>query len=157
MRKLLIATAFILLITPSCKKKDSSGLPAGVGFTLDGSSVTLNFTRAVKSSSGSIYTLQFYGFIGAQNASNELEGQIQAQSPITAKTYTEAGTTEMAGLAYFIYSPYSFYQQFGSATNPVTITITTITDTNVQGTFKGDISNGTSTKVVAGGTFNINF
>jgi hypothetical protein len=157
MRNLILATAIVLLIAPSCKKKDSGGLPAGVGFSLDGSNLTLNFTRAVKSSSGSIYTLQFYGFVGAQNASNELEGQIQAQSPITAKAYTEGGATESAGLAYFIYSPYSVFQNTGSTTNPVTITITSITSTNVQGTFKGDISDGTTTKVVANGTFNINF
>jgi len=119
--------------------------------------MSLNSARAVQSSSGSIYTLQFYGYIGAGGASNELIGQIQAQSPITAMTYTEEGTTEMAGLGYFIFPSGTAYSNNHSATNPVTITITSITSTNVQGTFKGDIFNGADKKVLASGTFNLNF
>lgn len=159
MRKLFIAVVIILLAAPSCKKSSgSNGIPVGINFKLDGASMTLNSARAVKTSSGSIYSLQFYGYVGAGGASNELACQIQAQSgPITATTYTEGVGVDMVSIAYFIYSPYDAYQNNGSATNPVSITITSITSTNVQGTFKGDISNGFSTKVLANGTFNIDF
>lgn len=53
------------------------------------------------------------------------------------------------------------YQEDITTTNPLNVTITSLTSTNVQGTFNGVLvlysGTGAATKTIANGKFNVNF
>ena len=69
---------------------------------------------------------------------------------ISAKTYT-AANNDVTG----VYVPENSFT-YGSDTD-FTLTISSITDTDVKGTFSGKVDNGTTIKTITEGTFSAKF
>ncbi|HMC98800.1 MAG TPA: hypothetical protein VKH37_01560 [Ferruginibacter sp.] len=159
MKTLLSFVALCVLALSGCKK--SSGdvtITNYLTVTIDGTSRSFNTSLVgALSSGGGAYALQIQGFAGAAGSSDALYIAIASTSPITATTYSDGAG---ASISYVQYGGGS-YSNALSATNPITITITSISSTGAAGTFKGDIflsGNSSSTKkVLTSGTFNVTF
>ena len=159
--KLLLVAACVLLIVSSCKK--SSNKPTNavgtITVNIDGAAQTFNVgATAHVDNTGGFYSLALIGIQSAATA-NSVIVEVTSDSPIVARAYT--GTNSEADMSYTQVSGSAVYQFDGSnnASN-ATITVKSITSTNVQGTFSGtlELINGTgaATKTLTSGTFNLN-
>ncbi len=90
---------------------------------------------------------------------------ITSPSPIVAKTYVEGGGNPLIQMEYFfdlVLGIGTTASNYGSTTNPVTITITEITSSSVKGTFRRellytDLNGNPGKNVLSDGAFNVNF
>lgn len=166
MKRNLWAVSLLALVFFSCKK-DGSGTTSGSGTitcTLDGVNVSFNVNaKAMRMNAGAEQSVQITGMQASGN-SNQIAMVVTGSSAITAGTYSENDQNgNVAGINYIEAGNTYPYVSYNSTTNPATITITAISSTSVQGSFKGDVylmsSNGvTSTKkVVTNGQFKVNF
>jgi hypothetical protein len=170
MRKILFPLA-ILLMFCGCKPEDmltpinGGGGGGGTGslqVSMDGTNTTFNTSAiAALSNTSGFFTLQMLGFNGAAGTSSTLQVAVIRSSAIATGTYSETNTTgDVVSVIYHDVSTSKTYQNFASATNPLTITITALSSTSVQGTFQGDIfdiSSLTTKKVLTSGSFNLHF
>jgi hypothetical protein len=175
MKTLLILSACVLFIFSSCKKK-TDVLPAAantISATVDGVNMNFNVNASARvvgdfEGTGNI-DLVIQGFTATGLPSNSMGiSLITANtSSIINGTYTAASANNAppiwAALSYTSQDPASnpIVQNFvtSNIAFPLSITITSISKTNVQGTFSGvmtDLNNGSNTKTVTSGKFNVN-
>lgn len=159
--KLLLLAVCVLFVVSSCKK--SSNKPAStvgtITVNIDGTAQTFNVgaTAHVDNTSG-FYSLSLIG-IQSATVANSVIVEVTSSSPIVAGTYT--GTNSQADMSYTQVSGNAIYQFDGSnnASN-ATITVKSISSTNVQGTFSGTLElisgTGAASKALTNGTFNLN-
>jgi len=153
----LLLSLCLLLVLFSCKKHSSTPNTVGtLTVTIGGKAQTFNVgAEAHLDHTGDFYSL---GIIGVQSttASNSLILTITSQAPITAKSYTDANSE--AQMSYTMTSG-SIYQDDGTGGTSATITIKSISTTNVQGTFSGNLAiingDGAATQALTSGTFNL--
>ncbi len=160
--RLLIPALCVLFIVSACKK--SANKPAStvgtITVNIDGAAQTFNVgATAHVDNTGGFYSLALIG-IQSATASNSVIVEVTSDSPIVAGT-TYTGTNSQADMSYTQISGNAVYQFDGSnnASN-ATITVKSISSTNVQGTFSGTLElitgTGAASKVLTNGTFNLN-
>ncbi|MFI5161042.1 MAG: hypothetical protein ACHQHN_07175 [Sphingobacteriales bacterium] len=159
--RLLLLPLCVLFVLTSCKKNsNTTGNTTGtITVNIDGTAQTFNVgATAHVDNTGGFYTLSLIG-VQSASAANSIIVEVTNSSPIVAGTYT--GTNSQADMSYTQVSGSAVYQFDGSnnASN-ATITIKSISSTNVQGTFSGTLEiitgAGTSSKILTNGTFNLN-
>jgi hypothetical protein len=169
MKKILLFSACVMLAFSSCKKSDKNSSTASNTITVTVGSSNLSFntaaTAVLANSSGS-YVLLVSGATGTGSNAQAISIAIDSENPIVKGTYTLNSSTSPDATSF----PQISYVQSASTTNPVsftsditgtnasTITITSISSTNVQGTFNGVLvsdQDGTTTKSVTDGKFNV--
>ena len=168
MKKLFILPVFALFVFASCKKSSSSPSSGtgSISATIDGKAETFNTDAlAINSSSNGVYEIAIAGYQGAVGTSDQMGLAIAGTSAITAgSTYTfgTAAPDELS-IGYLQSSgTIEYADDINSNTNVATVTKTSLTSTNIQGTFSGMLMlySGTSsatTKTVTNGKFNVNF
>jgi hypothetical protein len=150
---LLCFTAF-----SSCKKEDTGSQPDNLSASFDGISKTFNYslTGAI-SSSGGVYGLQVVGFVDNPTTSDALYLSVFSDSPITNGTYVDGQSATIVFADPTVDG--TNYSNALSNTNPISITITSISNTNVTGTFSGDLflnaNSSDPKKVVGNGQFSV--
>lgn len=153
----LLLPLCLLLVLFSCKKHSTSTNTVGtLTVTIGGKAQTFNVgAEAHLDNSSGFYTL---GIIGVQSTgtANSMILTITSSSPITAKSYTDADSE--AQMSYTLAAG-SIYQDDGTDGTSATVTIKSISNTNVQGTFSGTLAlisgTGASTETLTSGTFNL--
>ena len=144
-----IATAIAILTLASCSK-DKNDTPAySLSAKIDGTAQAFNTgVAAQKTGDASTgYSVAIAGTAGSTSSPYPtLVLSIESDAPIVAKTYTatalEAGAMYATNASTLLTSDTDF-----------TITVTSITDTDVRGTFSGKID----AKVVSEGAFSAKF
>lgn len=159
MKKLIfLLPVCLLLVVCSCKK--SSTKPANVAGTLTvtigGKAQTFNVGAVAHlDNTGGFNTL---GIIGVQSTTtaNSLVITVSSTGPITAKSYTDANSESQ--LSYTTAAG-AIYQDDGTSGTSSTVTIKSISSTNVQGTFSGTLmlitGTGAATQTFTNGSFNL--
>jgi hypothetical protein len=172
MKKILLFAVSLLFVLASCKKtSEDNPIPVNtISATVDGVNISHNTNISAKFSSNSIggpsYTLNI------QAATPNKAFGISLTSPdknaIAKGTYTLASSKNNTPI--WVYVDYEDYepntnipdQPYITDPNgiqPTTVTITSISSTNVQGTFSGTLvysQGGSGTKTVTNGKFNVN-
>jgi hypothetical protein len=178
MRKaLLFVAAFMVIVATSCKKDDSgsSGVAEGkMTTTVDGKSTTFTIYANTQTSGSGTSQMQVVSIIGttasASNTTNFSTFVVYvAAKSVTAKTYSVPTTSNYTinytdGYAYGAYyanaSNYSdYYYAFGVDNAAGTVTIESISETNVKGSYDMTLVNSTDqtkTKKLVG-QFNAKF
>jgi hypothetical protein len=168
MSKLPIQSLILaLLILTSCKKSsNSSTTPAGgtITATVDGTPMTFNNVLVAKDTAYlGAYLITFSGVTSLTASSPELSLTIDGSSAITTGTYSLTSTVNTTNLPAITFSQGSslVYSSDISGVDPTTIVITTLSNTNIQGTFSGTlllaVGAGAATKAITDGKFNVNF
>jgi len=170
MKKIFILSAFLAVISISCKKSNSGNNAYYVTANIDGTAKTFNtHVTAFKSTQNGLTVLSIVGFTTAAVNSESMSitiGNNPNGSPIVAGTYTELNTNFLTVGEYNPGSTTFFYGS-GLITPPVnilTVTITSIDNNTVKGTFSGDVdymdvatsTPGTTKKTITNGTFYAN-
>jgi hypothetical protein len=142
----LAATVLAFTSLTACSKKDdATPTPAateGMSWTLDGSTVTAS---AVSQTTGTDVTIA--GSTGST-------GGIFLDMPKTVGTYPLSSTS--AASASYVLTPTQGSSQFYDATSG-SIVVSTVTATAITGTFTftGTLSDGTTSKTLTNGKFNV--
>lgn len=169
MKKLLLLSACVMLAFSACKK-DSAKVTATNTLSVTIGGVNETFTSNVTAQSiidTPGYTIGIAGFRGSGANLEGVQLEVNSDSPVTTGTYTiNASTAQNATrfplLAYYKFMGSTNQLTYGtdlSGANSSTITITSISSTNVQGTFSGvliDENGGSTTEAMASGKFNVN-
>jgi hypothetical protein len=159
----LLLTLFFLA---SCKKSSTSSTTSGGGTitaTVDGTQMTFNNILIAKDTSFSgAYALTISGATSLTSSTTELSLTADGASPVTTGTYTigpSGITTDLPGIGYSQGSSPVYSSDITGAYSS-TIVITSLSKTNVQGTFSGTltltIGSGATTKTITDGKFNVN-
>ena len=145
MKKLLIASLAIVIISLSCKKSGSSSGSYSITASANDTAMTFNVNAmATEDSTGGITSLVIFGNVSSaanlQGISLDINNS-PTHKPIVAGTYVETNTTDFVTAG--VYNPGSSTIVYGAGiepnpTNPLTITITSIDKNTVKGTFSGD-------------------
>jgi hypothetical protein len=166
MKKLFAIAILGSVVLVSCKKSSSGSAPLQAtisgtvtGFGTDAAGITTSF--------GGENTITINGFSGSVTSSpNSFTVTIASANPIVAGTYTDTSTVS-ANAASLQYAPYggtTFFQSVsgGQASHPTTVVVTSVSSTQIAGTFQGtvyvngDTTNTTTTpKIITNGTFNV--
>ena len=158
----------LVFVVASCSKGGSNeDGSAKIRCTIDGVDKVFNTAAtAIRYDEAGNYSVQIIGFEGSQT-SNHISLSLVGNQAIRATDYTEDGgdtdDTRIGMIAYTQKQGDATYLSDDSDTNPARITITSISQTSVQGTFTGEIflvdSNDDSpaARMVTNGTFNVEF
>ena len=160
--RLLLLPLCVLLVVSSCKK--SSNKPTStvgtITVNIDGAAQTFNVgaTAHVDNTSG-FYSLSLIGIQSATVAKSVIVEVTSSSAIVGGTTYT--GTNSQADMSYTQVSGGAIYQFDGSnSASNATITVKSISSTNVQGTFSGTLElitgTGATSKALTNGTFNLN-
>jgi len=149
------------VIMSSCKKDKSTPTPF-ITATIDGSAVNFNtHAVAIKGSGETAGVTVIQG-----EGPNGTTFSISLLTALTAgKTFVSGGDdVNNAPLLQYSTSDDDFFNDDDDASNVITVTITSVSSTSVQGTFKGkimdaiEVGNGTpKTKLISNGKFNVTF
>jgi hypothetical protein len=143
----LAATVLAFASLAACSKKDDATptptATEGMSWTIDGSNVTAS--SAVSQTMGTDVTLA-----GATNAT----GGVFLDMPKTVGTYTLSSSS--AANASYAVTPTQGSTKFYESTSG-SIVVSTVTATAISGTFTftGTLSDGTATKTLTNGKFNV--
>jgi hypothetical protein len=152
----LLSLAVGAISLSSCKKKDVA--PAvSITATVDGTATSFNVNAAALQGAveGVTYTNIQGTTSGGATLSMTLAGAITA-----GKTYSDAAANDN-DKPLVVYAPSAtseddFLNDDDDASNLPSVTITSVTSTTIDGTFKGLIQNSTSTKSITNGKFHVN-
>jgi hypothetical protein len=177
MKKFLFISACLTLAFSACKKessKTSTTASNTITATVGGSNVNFSTsaTAEVVIDSG-IYVLAVQGVTGTSSSAQSIIVGVLAQGPIVKGSYTINSTTNpnvtvIPAIDYttslsgndgdLFETNIDFDIPNDNISTTTKVTITSISSTNVQGTFSGVLINdadGTSTETVANGKFNV--
>jgi hypothetical protein len=156
-----------LVLLASCKKSSNSSTPAGgtITATVDGTPMTFNNILVAKDTSYlGAYLLTFSGASSLTSSSSpELSLTVDGDTSITTGTYNIGPSGYTTNIPAMSYSQGTslVYESDVTGTYASSIVITTLTKTNVQGTFTGTLTlitgSGATTKAITDGKFNVNF
>jgi hypothetical protein len=158
MKKLFVPIFAFVILLASCKK-DNPATPAGpllatITATIDGASTTFDTTvTATKTNSYGFLDLLITGF-HASGSSSEFSIDLTSVYPFSAgTTYTDAFTALNAASITYLIQPANI-SCYNPGNGTTQVHITSISSTNVQGTFSGSVSDGSTTHTITNGTFN---
>ncbi len=148
-----------MLAFASCKK-DSSKTETSNTITATIGSSNFNFSTAAVAqviSSNGIYSIQIIGSNGTGSSAQGVSIAIESDKPIVKGTYSVTDTSSFTDITYVenpsVSTPVSFSSQVAG-----TVNITSISSTNVQGTFSGVLvsnQDNTTTQTLSNGKFNV--
>jgi hypothetical protein len=137
--KIIYLLAFVLLAAvSSCKKNDSASSASTATFSasVDGVATDFNIgTIATKTTANGITAI----FISGKSSATQGLTISVAGPTLTPTTYTASGNQSFADMALGTTDGKTWNTDYSSTTNLVTVTVTSITAANIQGTFKGDL------------------
>ncbi len=155
----VLAISLAAITLNSCKKKDVK--PANsITASVDGTNTSFNTSaKAIKTTvqGVSVTTIQGTAANGT-NLAIMLSGAVEA-----GHTYAAAANSPSDEPLIALTSSADQFWNDDSSSNLVSVTITSVTTSSIQGTFKGNLvsttsgSNTPATKVIANGTFNVSF
>ncbi len=158
----------LIIVLAFCACKKSAAPPTGsanfMTADINDTSQTFNtvvLAKNVPVSSG--YLLAIACASTNTSAADVLSVSIDGMKPITTGTFTAnfSGTPDFLPSMAFQHGDTTAYQEDVSGSHPITVTITSLTGTNVQGTFNGTLTlangSGAFVKKVTNGKFNIDF
>ena len=151
-----LTLAFGALTLNSCKKKDVA--PAvSITATVDGTATNFNVSAAaLQGTLNGVTVTNIQGSTsGGAILSMSLWGSLTA-----GKTYSDAATSDN-DKPMFVYatsatSDDDYLNDDDNASNLPSVTITSVTSTTIDGTFKGLVQNSTGTKSMTDGKFHVN-
>jgi hypothetical protein len=147
MKKLLIPAICIAFIFCSFGKKSTPAptVPVkGIYATIDGKQRTFNNNDSILFAHNSFYQLAVTGYIAPGDTTFVFGFGITSTTPITTGTYNLTGSPTVIYLYYQASSGSSYYNSFATNSStiyPASITITSVTHNNIQGTFSGTFVN----------------
>lgn len=147
LRKLLFVLVTVATLT-SCKK-DKGEAAHNLSAKVDGVKVDFNTTVSASRNDDDIIVMGFGGNVASPYPSFSIF--LDDDAAITAKTYTAAD-----GEATIIYAASSGQATFSNNTD-FTVTVSSITSSEVKGTFSGKVENGSGIKTISEGTFSAKF
>lgn len=152
---LLLTIAVGIITLNSCSKsKDDVVVSTTITASIDGTATTFNNAFAV---TGTVGGEKFTNVQGT--ASNKAVMSITLNGTITAgKTYssTAAAISDRPLLLYAPDDNDDYLNDDSNAAKIVTVTVTSISSTNIQGTFKGNVTAGSGkVKAITDGKFNV--
>lgn len=162
------ASALLLsfVLFAACKKSSSSSSQSGatITATVDGTAMTFNNILIAQDTTFSgAYLITIGGTSTLTANAPELIITVGGDSAVTTGTYTESSTfmtNDLPGMGYK-QGTSLVYSDDLSGINSCTVTVTSRSKTNIQGTFSGtlllQVGNGASTKAITDGKFNVNF
>jgi hypothetical protein len=162
MKKILLFTICVTLAFSSCKKS-SSDIPANtISATIDGVDESFNSNpiaelgTAIRLNSN----LLISGSNGSGTGSDSMAITIESNNTIVKGNYINTGSDFISVLynkGPFSLSNPNTYSTDINGTYPTTVTITSMSSTNIQGTFSGKLlfKDGTTVKNVTNGKFNL--
>ncbi len=164
MKKLLFYSVCLLVMLASCKKNKSVAPSNTITATVGGTTETFNKIILAQLSNG--LELGSSLIISAASSGDEnADGMsivLNLNNSITNQAYTNTGNFGEVSVTY-VKGPTSFVNPNAYSTDPngtylTTVTITSLSNTNVQGTFSGQLlfSDGKTVKSVTNGKFNVN-
>jgi hypothetical protein len=167
MSKLAISCFLLaLVLVASCKKSNHSSSSTGgtITATVDGTPMTFNNILVAKDTSIlGAYAITISGISALSANAPELSFTVDGPDTVTSGTYSisSTGMTDDLPALSFSQGTTLVYESDISGTYPSSIVITTLTKTNIQGTFTGTITlqlgSGATTKTITDGKFNVNF
>jgi hypothetical protein len=165
MKKTLLLVFFIAISFTSCKKSSQVAPANTLSATFDGTNESFNTNLFGQNGSGVTLnsSLSILGANGSASGSDVLSITLTTNNTITTGTYTNAPNSN-DGFVSILYTVGPF-----SLTNPdeytsdvngnylTTVKITSISSTNIQGTFTAQLlySDGKTVKNVTDGKFNV--
>lgn len=166
MKKSLLFAIYILIVLASCKKNSSDAPANTISATIDGVTESFNTNAVAQIGTGVRLNsnLSITGTNGSATGSDGMSITINSNNTIAKGNYTNSGNNN-SGFTSILYSkgPFSFinpiiYVTDVNGTYPSTVTITSISSTNIQGTFSGNLvfRDGKTIKSVTDGKFNVN-
>lgn len=161
------ALILALVLLSACKKSSSSSSTPGGGTitaTIDGTPTTFNNVLIAKDTAYmGAYVLTISGATSLNSSETAVSITVDGTSSIAAGTYSigaSGNTTDLPGLSYSQGSTF-VYSTDVTGTYPSSVVITSISKTNVQGTFSGTLilglGTGATTKSITNGKFDVNF
>lgn len=154
----VLILTFGVITLNSCKKKDPAP-SATITANIDGTATTFNVhAMAAK---GTLSGMTITSIQGSSSGGTIFS--ITLNGAVTAGTTYAAGTnTDTEPLLSLTTTGDQFLNDDASTTNPVSVTITSVSSTAIAGTFKGDLVStnigGTpTTKSVTNGKFSVSF
>lgn len=160
-KTLILSTlAFGALTLNSCKKDNNNTATATISASVDGTATDFNTgAAAIKQTvSGDVVTS-----ITGTSSNKAVITILLNGTPVAGKVYSSASAnSDDEPLIYYAASNINYLNDDNSS-NTVTVTITSVSSTNIQGTFKGGlveaivVGNATpKTKAITSGKFNVN-
>ena len=155
-----------LVFLASCKKSSNSSTPAGstITATVDGTPMTFNNVLVAKDTSYlGAYLISISGISSLTASAPELSLTVDGPSAVTTGTYNlpPTGTITDVPALSFSQGTTLVYSSDVSGTYSSSVVITSLSKTNVQGTFTGTLTlslgSGATTKAITDGKFNVNF
>jgi hypothetical protein len=151
----LLTLAIGVITLNSCSKdKDNTVISTTITASIDGTATTFNNAFAI---TGTVGGEKFTNVQGT--ASSKAVLSITINGTITAgKTYTSTATA-ISDRALLLYAPNDtddYINDDSISAKIVTVTVTSISSTNIQGTFKGNVTAGSGkVKAITDGKFNV--
>lgn len=152
LRKLLFVSLAVVTLA-SCKKDKNDAPAYNLSAKLDGTKTDFNTAVAAHKTGDATtgYTITIVATGGSASSSTPAFAiYLDDDAVISAKTYTAAGD-DVTG----VYTPQTGFS-FASDTD-FTLVISSITDTEIKGTFSGKVEDGSTIKTISEGTFSAKF
>ncbi|HEY4063098.1 MAG TPA: hypothetical protein VGM30_14430 [Puia sp.] len=170
MKKIFILSACLAVISFSCKKSSSSSGPSNyITASIDGTAKTFNAgIMAFKTTQNGQTVFNVIGFsdgsANPESFSITIGNSPTTAKPIVAGTYTEVFNPDFITVGEYIPGSTTYVYASGLAAPPVnifTVTITSIDNNSVKGTFSGDVEYldvataipGSTKKTITNGSF----
>lgn len=176
MKKILLISACVIFAFASCKKDSSKKIASNtITATVGGTNTSFNTSAEAELASDSgAYIMVIAGLTGTTSSAQSMVVGLLSDQPFVKGTYTFDESTDpntitvLPSIAYLTNTSGDESSEFESNTEidlgnstlstTATVTITSISTTNIQGTFSGLLVNdgdGTTTKSVTNGKFNV--
>jgi hypothetical protein len=157
MKKLFAIAILGSVVLVSCKKSSGGGAPLQA--TINGKATSFGTEASgLTSSGGGQYTIVVAGVSGTTSP-NAFSVTVESSSPIVAGTYTDTSTTNFGGLQYIPYNTTNFFASAGQASHPTKVVVTSVSSTQISGTFQGTLYAGqdttTTPETITNGSFNV--
>lgn len=164
MRKLSFIILLALLAFVSCKKDGSAPGGGTISATVGGKDETFNNISVAKNTSAAgQYSLYFAGSADTSATADIISITIDGSMPVATGTYSSFHTpmdNYFPGMVYKTGGADTYSEDINGL-YPITITITSLSSKNVQGTFSGALvlyaGTGVANKIITNGKFNVNF
>jgi hypothetical protein len=164
MKRTLLLPVCLLLIFCACNKSASNPQSTIVA-DIDGQTETFNNNViGIKLNTSGVYSISLIGYNGKDTGSEHMLITLGGPAPVTTGSYIfEAPSGQNSCVIAYILanSAHGYGPADLGGTNPITVNVTSLTDTNIQGTFYGTLAldDGSSPihKIVTNGKFNVTY
>lgn len=165
MRKHFLIAICVLATLASCKKTSPIAPSNTISTTIDGVNESFNANIVARLGTGVQQNsdLLITATNGTAKDADGISITINSNSSIAKAVYVNTSSTSFPSLLYskgsFSLTNPNYYTTDVHGNNLTTIVITSLTSTNIQGTFSGKLvlANGSTIKSVTDGKFNVNF